>query len=437
MANRQYIGARYVPKYFENPDGSNAWIPGIEYEALTIVKYAGATFISKIPVPSTIGSPNENTKYWIISNSGGVPQNILEQINQNTDNIATLESEVNAIDTKIDNLVSISKRRWVVLFDSFGTITSDQSNLTIPQVIKNNIGASDKDFYIIAKGGAGFNYTNENSFTKLLQEAIPNIEQPESITDLLIFGGANDAGSEESQVYQGMTEFVTLAKTTFNNAKIGCGVFSRGCSYEQVNLAINTKKYYHRITELSGFYMTNCEYIMHQISLYDTDLLHPKPSKILQLGNELTQWVLNYTGDVIKLIPLPLTVTLPTGTTMIKNELYMYQNNNQVGLYTNEIYGMGAQIKWNNQQTGKNAIVTCTIPDSFIYGNVQNIQNVEIPANIYIMNGNVITSSSGGICCYNCDGNTGLRIQIYSYGDSALQSFDGIMIAQSGSMTIW
>lgn len=44
MAVRQYIGARYVPKYFENPDGSNDWLEGVTYEPLTIVTYAGNIF---------------------------------------------------------------------------------------------------------------------------------------------------------------------------------------------------------------------------------------------------------------------------------------------------------------------------------------------------------------------------------------------------------
>ena len=48
--NRQYIGARYVPKFFDN-NGSTEWVKGIGYEPLTIVTYLNNSFTSK--------------KYWL------------------------------------------------------------------------------------------------------------------------------------------------------------------------------------------------------------------------------------------------------------------------------------------------------------------------------------------------------------------------------------
>lgn len=65
MANLQYIGARYVPKFFENPDDqSNAWKAGVDYEALTIVTYNNDSYTSKITVPDSIGDPASNPQYW-------------------------------------------------------------------------------------------------------------------------------------------------------------------------------------------------------------------------------------------------------------------------------------------------------------------------------------------------------------------------------------
>ena len=34
---REYIGARYVPKFFENENGTPEWAPNVQYEPLTIV----------------------------------------------------------------------------------------------------------------------------------------------------------------------------------------------------------------------------------------------------------------------------------------------------------------------------------------------------------------------------------------------------------------
>ncbi len=59
----QYIGARYVPKFYEGPD--SAWQSGVAYEPLTIVTYAGNSYTSKKPVPASVGAPNVNTEYWV------------------------------------------------------------------------------------------------------------------------------------------------------------------------------------------------------------------------------------------------------------------------------------------------------------------------------------------------------------------------------------
>ena len=66
MANLQYIGARYVPKFFLNPDDqSNDWKSGVGYEALTVVTYLDDSYTSKVTVPGTIGNPADNPSYWV------------------------------------------------------------------------------------------------------------------------------------------------------------------------------------------------------------------------------------------------------------------------------------------------------------------------------------------------------------------------------------
>lgn len=61
---RQYIGARYVPKFYENTQGGTDWESGFAYEPLTIVTYNGNSFTSKKTVPATVGAPNLNPEYW-------------------------------------------------------------------------------------------------------------------------------------------------------------------------------------------------------------------------------------------------------------------------------------------------------------------------------------------------------------------------------------
>lgn len=69
MATRQYVGARYVPKFFDDGTGDNSWKPNIPYEALTIVTRLNSTYTSKIPVPASVGAPEENPHYWVLTAS--------------------------------------------------------------------------------------------------------------------------------------------------------------------------------------------------------------------------------------------------------------------------------------------------------------------------------------------------------------------------------
>ena len=97
--NRQYIGARYVPKIFDN-NGSNEWVSGISYEALTVVTYLNNSYTSKKNVPSNIGAPNLNTEYWV--NIG----NYNAQINELNNRVTVIESTYDKIYNSVNAMKS-------------------------------------------------------------------------------------------------------------------------------------------------------------------------------------------------------------------------------------------------------------------------------------------------------------------------------------------
>ena len=72
---REYIGARYVPKFSDNP-----YDPTQDYEALTVVDNGmGTSYITKIPTPA--GTPLTNTTHWhIYGASSGAIINLQNQI---------------------------------------------------------------------------------------------------------------------------------------------------------------------------------------------------------------------------------------------------------------------------------------------------------------------------------------------------------------------
>jgi len=116
MPTRQYIGARYVPKIFDN-NGSSEWISGIAYEALTIVTYLNNSFTSKKPVPSSVGNPADNSEYWV--NSGDFSGAISSLTDIVNDTKEELENEMGAIDDKIVLLSrAVNGKKILIIGDS-------------------------------------------------------------------------------------------------------------------------------------------------------------------------------------------------------------------------------------------------------------------------------------------------------------------------------
>ena len=63
---RQYVGARYVPKFFDDGNGSNEWAgSSIPYEFLTIVTHLNNSYTSKKSVP--VGVDISDTSYWVLT----------------------------------------------------------------------------------------------------------------------------------------------------------------------------------------------------------------------------------------------------------------------------------------------------------------------------------------------------------------------------------
>ena len=90
MAVRQYIGARYVTKIYENSlDPSSAeWEAGVAYEPLTMVTYNNSSYLSKKTVPASIGNPAANATYWIVTGA--------------------YNGQILALENKINNLIYIN-----------------------------------------------------------------------------------------------------------------------------------------------------------------------------------------------------------------------------------------------------------------------------------------------------------------------------------------
>ena len=117
MATRQYIGARYVPKFYQNSvDGSTQWQANVVYEPLVYVTLTnGNMYISKKEVPATIGTPAENIEYWLdVGNYNGQIENLQNQIDDIETSVTDLQNQTDDIETTVTDLQNDIKNTPVI-----------------------------------------------------------------------------------------------------------------------------------------------------------------------------------------------------------------------------------------------------------------------------------------------------------------------------------
>lgn len=99
MAVRQYVGARYVPKFAE----PIAWQEGTSYEAMTIVLYNNSSYTSKVPVPATVGTPANNSDYWALTgNYNAQVEQYRQDVEKAVEKVEDIEDHVQDTSDKFD-----------------------------------------------------------------------------------------------------------------------------------------------------------------------------------------------------------------------------------------------------------------------------------------------------------------------------------------------
>lgn len=201
---RQYIGARYVPKFFQGPDGSPAWIGNIPYEPMTIVTYLGNSYTSKIPVTSGIGNPANNPTYWALTGAYnaqvGEYQQQVEEYKQLADQTATslqtettnreqadanLNNQIQEIKTEIegDIISPLKGKKILIVGDSlsiYGEADQHWTDIAVP--IMEDMGAT-----VVVNSVRGRRTANSGV------SVIPDLpSMPKDCDIVLIFLGIND-----------------------------------------------------------------------------------------------------------------------------------------------------------------------------------------------------------------------------------------------------
>lgn len=247
---------------------------------------------------TTLESDNTTNKTNISNNTNSI-STIEGQINTINTEIESLDSRVesneNSISTINENLTNLSNlvknRRFIVIGDSY----CDGTNSWIKSM-QNYLAKNDTDYVKSYMGGAGFAHGSKN-FLNLLQEAV--VTNPNTITDIIVCGGANNYPEDTNTILNGtggIQEFVSYAKSTYPNATVHIGFIGVNLNNnDNMPRAINA---YKQCTKFGAKYLNNVEFILPSYTLLQSDFIHPNEQGDYQLGVYITNAVLTGSCDV-------------------------------------------------------------------------------------------------------------------------------------------
>ena len=242
MSVREYIGARYIPLFADPID----WDIDSSYEPLTVVKYQGASYVSKRSVPE--GIELLNTDYWILwadynaqleqyrqevlafdgritDLEEGLPVTSYDENATVADAIAdalallpgtdytsesTVSDAIEAVDSKIRTEAYFFGDSW-----GYGEAGNQWQPIVCQQLHLN------RNNYCIQ--GSGFITSGTDGKTIYEKINSVEVENPNSVALVVVCALTNDMGNSSatpSTVSTGVKNTCTLLKTKFPRAKI-------------------------------------------------------------------------------------------------------------------------------------------------------------------------------------------------------------------------
>lgn len=206
---------------------SGAWDITKQYPAWTIVSDNNIGFVSIKPVPAGVLLTNGN--YWreVIDYSAqiaGLQSRVVALENTVGDASSGLVKDMNDAQSDITDIKTILKRRFIFQGDSYmmdGTGGFDQWGILVPQYL--NLDAS--QYIQLYNDGAAF--SDKGALTnQTWQEQLEatTISDPETITDVVVIGGANERTHTYAEIETALSDYVDYCNTTFPNAKVWIGI---------------------------------------------------------------------------------------------------------------------------------------------------------------------------------------------------------------------
>lgn len=358
MAVRQYIGARYVPRFSDVNGG--VWSNVYTYDPLTIVKNGNDYYTSKKSVP--VGVAISNTEYWVktgdyngaISSLDGRLTSAEGSITSLDGRLDTAEGSITSLDGRLDtaegsitsldgrldtaeaSITSLDNRmartntikKALIIGDSYLTQGSGQIGTTM----MSYLGIQASDYHINAYGSTGFAHSADGkNFLTLLQDCNGYFTNTD-VSHIFFLGGANDSLNSISEISAAFSAVLSYCEATFPNAKIYVGFIGTTSDYTKIrSYAVACDAYVFFSNYYGGFnYLSGSEYIIRQsyATYMSSDGVHPTETGRIAIGKSLAKSFKNGTVSCAANIQ-----TFANG--FGNREVYSYMNNEVTMVWTN------------------------------------------------------------------------------------------------------
>lgn len=277
MAERQYIGARYVPVFADPIE----WDKSRAYEALTIVTYLASSYTSKLPVPP--GTEITNTKYWALTASYN------SQFEEYRREVEEYREQVTDF---IAQQTGINSHGVLVVGDDY--CTTKYATNPWPNIVANKLGlVRNNNYFNFSANGASANSAGtETGFNTILSNGLNGMtqEQKNNIDTFIFPGSINDVlwlvdGGNMDTLINNATALVELARTNLPNLR-NIYMALTGWSVD-TNTRKKAKLYYETVQKITQKYFPINAYkaIMMHFNTMATDGKGPKQLGMNYLGN--------------------------------------------------------------------------------------------------------------------------------------------------------
>lgn len=201
MAVRQYIGARYTIKIYENSlDPLSAeWQSGVAYEPFTLVTYNNSSYLSRKQVSAGVGNPAANPSFWAIT---GAYNGQIASLQNQIDNINNVV--IPAIQSDITNLQTPHKIAFIG--DSYGY------NYNFMAEVANNLQLT-----LVSQCVSGMGYCRPVSSETFI-DLVPEVYNSDYTYDYVVcYGGINDIGYPQADIKNAVLDFIDEIRSYFTN----------------------------------------------------------------------------------------------------------------------------------------------------------------------------------------------------------------------------